>query len=180
MIMSPGIRKLALTAHVTVSIGWLGAVAAFLALAITGLISTEVQTARAAYISMESITWIVIVPLACAALLTGLIQSLGTEWGLFRHYWVLIKLLITVFATILLLVHTKPVGILAGVARETAVSSANLGKLQIQLIADASAALVALIITTILGIYKPRGITPYGWRKQRERRRVTTSSQFSE
>ncbi len=36
MTMAPGVRKLALTAHVASSVGWLGAVVAFLALSIVG------------------------------------------------------------------------------------------------------------------------------------------------
>ena len=111
---------------------------------------------------------IVIVPLAFASLLTGLVQSLGTTWGLLRHYWVLAKLLITILATILLLLHTQPIGRLAGVARETTLSTANVGRLQIQLVADAGAALLVLLVATTLSVYKPRGVTPYGWRKQRE------------
>lgn len=55
----------------------------------------------------------VIVPFSVACLLTGLVQSLGTVWGLLRHYWVIAKLLITVAATVLLLVHMQPVGHLA-------------------------------------------------------------------
>jgi hypothetical protein len=120
MTMTPRIRKFALTAHVTSSVGWFGAVAAFLALAVAGLTSQDAQTARGAYLAMELTTWLVIIPLAFASLLTGLVGSLGTAWGLFRHYWVLVKLLITVFGAILLLAHTRPIGILAGVARETA------------------------------------------------------------
>jgi hypothetical protein len=166
--MRPRIRKFALTAHVIFSVGWFGAVAAFLALAVAGLTSSDIYLVRSAYIAMEAITWFVIVPLAFASLLTGLFQSLGTEWGLFRHYWVLAKLLITVFATILLLVHTKPIAILAAATRESTVAGANLDKLQVQLVVDAGAALLALLITTILAVYKPRGVTPYGWRKQRE------------
>ena len=94
MIMSPGVRKFALTAHVTSSVGWLGAVAAFLALAVVGLTSQDAQTVRATYLVMEPAGWVVLVPLAFASLLTGLVQSLGTTWGLSRHYWVLFKLLI--------------------------------------------------------------------------------------
>ena len=37
--MAPGLRKFALTAHVTCSVGLLGAIAAFLALAVAGLIN---------------------------------------------------------------------------------------------------------------------------------------------
>src|SRR4051812_11429048 len=85
--MTPRIRKLALTAHVTSSVGWLGAVAAYLALAVAALTAHDDQLARAAYRSLEIIGWFVLVPSSAAALLTGLVQSLGTEWGLFRHYW---------------------------------------------------------------------------------------------
>ena len=52
MTMSPGYRKVALTAHVTASVGWLGAVAGFLALAIAGLTSHDPQHVRSAYLAM--------------------------------------------------------------------------------------------------------------------------------
>ncbi len=173
MTMTPDVRKFALTAHVTSSVGWLGAVAGFLALAVAGLTSHDAQMVRAAYLAMELITWFLIVPLAFASLLTGLVVSLGTTWGLFRHYWVLLKLLITILATILLLVHTQPIGVLAAVARETTLSSADVGRLQIQLVGDAGFALLALLVATTLGVYKPRGMTPYGRRKQQEQRTVS-------
>ena len=97
--MTLRLRKLALTAHITFSVGWLGAVVAYLALAIVGLTSRDAQIVRAAYLSMELIGWFVIVPFSLAALLTGLVQSLGTQWGLFRHYWILVKFLLTTGAT---------------------------------------------------------------------------------
>jgi hypothetical protein len=93
--MTPGLRKFALTSHVTSSVGWLGAVGAFLALAIAGVTSQNAQTVRAAYLAMHMTTWFVIVPLCLAALLTGIVQSLGTTWGLFRHYWIVTKLVLT-------------------------------------------------------------------------------------
>ncbi|MGH9967668.1 MAG: hypothetical protein ACREBG_07510, partial [Pyrinomonadaceae bacterium] len=102
MIMTPRLRKFALTTHVVSSVGWLGAVASFLALTLVGLTSKDNQMVRAAYLAMELTAWFVIVPLAIASLLTGLVQALGTTWGLFRHYWVLVKLLLTIFATIVL------------------------------------------------------------------------------
>jgi len=87
---------------------------------------------------------------------------------LFRHYWVLVKFLITIPATILLLVHMRPVGHLARVVAETTLSSGDLAGLRIQLIADAGAAMLVLIVATTLSVYKPQGLTPYGRRKQRE------------
>jgi hypothetical protein len=168
MAMTPRLRKFALTAHVTFSVGWLGAVAGFLALAIAGLTSENAQMVRAAYLAMELTGWFVIVPLSFASLLTGLVQSLGTEWGLFRHYWILIKFLISIVATMLLLVHMQPTSHVAGVAAEKTLSSADLRELRLQLVADAGAALLALLVATTLSVYKPRGMTRYGRRKQRE------------
>jgi hypothetical protein len=88
-------RKVALTAHLASSVGWLGAAACFLALAVVGLTSKDAQTARATSLVMAPAAWSVLVPLSLGSLLTGLVLSLGTTWGLLRHYWVLIKLLIT-------------------------------------------------------------------------------------
>jgi hypothetical protein len=117
MAMTPGLRKFALTAHLTVSVGWIGAVVAYLALGVAAVTSRDAQTVRAAWIAMELTGWYVIVPLALAALLTGLVMSLGTPWGLFRHYWVLITLVLTILSTVVLLLHMPTVSSLADVAR---------------------------------------------------------------
>ena len=164
MALTARARKFTLTAHVTSSVGWFGAVAAFLALSIAGLTSSNPQIVRAAYLSMELTTWFVIVPLSVAALLTGLVESLGTTWGLFRHYWVIAKLGLTLLATIILLVHTQPIGAVAAVAADRMLTSADLRQLRIQLIADAGAALLALLVATTLSVYKPWGMTSYGRR----------------
>ena len=171
--MSSGVRKAALIAHVTLSVGWLGSVAAFLALAIAGLTTSDPQSVRAAYLAMEIVGWSVIVPLSLASLLSGLVQSLGTVWGLFRHWWVVLKLIMTVLATLVLLIHMQPVGHLANAVRAATLSGGELHGLRIQLIADAGAATVVLLIATTLSIVKPRGLTRYGWRQQQ---RVISSS----
>jgi hypothetical protein len=164
----PRLRKLTLTLHVTSSVGWLGAVAAFLALAVAGLSSSSPQTVRGAYLAMDVVGWCVIVPFSVASLLTGLVQSLGTVWGLLRHYWVIAKLLITVVATLLLLVHMQPVGHLADAAARAALVDGELQGMRIQLIADAAAALLVLLTAAALSVFKPRGVTRYGRRRQRE------------
>jgi hypothetical protein len=167
--MSPGVRKFALTVHLTVSVGWIGAVVAYLALGISAVTSPDAQTVRAAWTAMEIIGWYGIVPLALAALLTGIVMSLGTAWGLFRHYWVLISLGLTVFSTVILLLHMPTVSVLADVAH--AADEAELARLGGDLLHPGVGLLVLLVITG-LNVYKPRGLTPYGWRKQQERRTV--------
>jgi hypothetical protein len=169
MTMTPHLRKFVLTAHVIFSVGWLGAVVAYLALAIAALTIQDARTVRAAWVAMELTGWFVIVPLALAALLIGLVQSLSTPWGLLRHYWVLVKLLLTVFATIILLLHMPTVSHFAGLAAET--DSTNLAGLRGELL-HAGGGLLVLLVITALSVYKPRGMTPYGRRKQHEGREV--------
>jgi hypothetical protein len=168
MQMTAGIRRIALTTHVTSSVGWLGAVASFLALAIAGVMSNDSQLVRAAYLAMHLTTWFVIVPLSIASLVTGLIDAAGTPWGLFRHYWVVTKLLLTVLATVILLVHTQPIDHVAAVAARMDLLSGDLRQVRLQLVGDAAAALFVLFVTTALSIYKPWGMTPYGIRKLSE------------
>jgi len=166
--MTPALRKLNLTAHVAFSVGFIGAVTSFPALSIAGLTSQDAETVRGAYLSMNLIGQFVIVPLCFAALLTGIVQSLGTEWGLFRYYWVLLKLILTVGSTVLLLVHQ-----FMAMARAARLASAaapgtmpNVGRLGTELVTKAGLAIVVLIVITTISIYKPWALTPYGRRKK--------------
>jgi hypothetical protein len=168
--MTPSLRKFALAVHLTLSVGWIGAVVAYLALGVSAVTSQDTHTVRAAWIAMELTGWFVIVPLALAALVTGLVMSLGTPWGLFRHYWVLITLALTILCTVVLLLHMPTVSHMADVAREA--DGANVGGLGGDLF-HAGGGLLVLLVITALNVYKPRGMTPYGWRKQQEQRRVS-------
>lgn len=172
MIMTPNLRKFALTVHITSSVGMLGAVAGFLALAIAGLSSQNAQMIRSAYLATELTAWFVIVPLAFASLLTGIVQSLGTTWGLFQHYWVLAKLLLSVFVTVVLLLQMKSISYLADVAAETVLTSADLREARMSLVAHAGGGLLVLLVPAALSVYKPRGVTRYGRRKRHEQRTV--------
>jgi hypothetical protein len=173
MAVTPGLRKLTLTTHVTSSIGWFGAVAAFLTLAVAGLKSQDGQIVRATYLAMQLTTWFVIVPLALVSLLSGVVSSLGTRWGLFRYYWILVKLLITVFVTIILLVHTRPIDLLTRRAAKATALGADLQSSQLLMVVAAGAALLVLLVLTALSVYKPQGMTRYGWRKQHEQRALS-------
>ncbi len=172
MTMPLRLRKFMLTAHVISSVGWLGAAAAYLVLAVDVLADQDAQAVRAAILVMELIAWFVIVPFAFASLLTGIVQSVGTTWGLFRHYWVLFKLLLNIFAVFVLLEYTTSLSQLAGVAAKTTLSSADLNQLKDPgHIVHSGGGLLALLVATVLAVYKPRGVTRYGQRKQHEQRR---------
>ena len=165
MAMPPQIRKIVLTAHVSSSVGWLGGIACFLALAVSGISTHDLPAVHVAYLGMNWIGWRVLVPLSFASLLSGIVQSLGTEWGLFRHYWVLFKLAINVLAsTVLLLFMLELRSLVALNASERVTELMSPSPL-----IHASVGLMLVLMATVLSVYKPRGMTAYGWKKQQER-----------
>lgn len=151
-----------LLAHVITSLGWLGAVTAFFALAIVGLASTDAGLVTSSYRIMWTLTWTTILPLCLASLVIGIVQSLGTPWGLLRHYWVVFKLAISVLSTlILLLLHTQPIRMVSDLAAAGELTPGAHLPVRIQMIVASGLAIVAPLIATALSIYKPRGITPW-------------------
>ena len=169
MRMSPGLRKGALCLHITSSVGWTGAVLTFLGLSVVAITAREDATVRAMYVAMDALAWTVLVPLALASLVTGLVQSLGTVWGLVRHYWVVTKLVLTVVATFVLVLYTQTLATLAEVATET--STGDLGALRsVSPLVHVVLALGVLLGATVLSVFKPKGLTARGWRLQQRTR----------
>ena len=156
MPMTRRLRKFALLTHIASSVGWFGAIIPYVALAVAGLVSQDAQTVRSAYRDMEMIGWFAIVPLGIAALISGLVQSFGTQWGLLRHWWVLVKFVLTVVAVIILLGHMQDMSRVAYMATA-------LPNFRHDLLHSAGGLLVVLAAMT-LSIFKPWGMTPYGQR----------------
>ncbi|WP_246124939.1 DUF2269 domain-containing protein [Cellulomonas xylanilytica] len=140
----------------------------FLGLALIALTTHDEVTARAMYVAMDALAWTVLVPLAVGSLVTGLVQSLGTVWGLTRHYWVVTKLVITLVATVVLVLYTQT---LAGLAKLAAATGQ-----EDQALTSASPlvhvvlALLLLLGATVLSVFKPKGLTARGWRLQQQAR----------
>lgn len=162
--MTPRFRKWMLIAHITMSVGWMGAVVPYLTLALTGLFSKDVALERAAYRFMALIGWYVLVPLSLATVITGLVQSLGTPWGLVRHWWVLTKFLLTLVATAVLLRHMQLVGHVAQTAAGKTLPSTDFQMTRLQLVIHPVGGLLVLLAVTALSVFKPWGMTPYGRR----------------
>jgi uncharacterized membrane protein len=161
----PLLRKAVLTTHVVTSVGWLGAVVAYLALDVVAVTGRDVEVVRAAFVAMELVVSGAVVPLALASVVVGVVNALGTSWGLVRHYWVVVKLLLTVVAAVVLLLQVPTVRLLAEAARSGSDPRELPGTL-----AHSIGGLVVLVVVTVLSIYKPRGLTRYGWRRQQAER----------
>lgn len=167
--MTPSLRKFALTTHITVSVGWIGAVAAYLALVVGAMADPDEQRLRAAWIAMELIGRYAIVPLALASLLTGLVMSLATSWGLLRHFWVLISFGLTCFAVGVLLQHMPTVIAFARLAADA--GAADITGLRDGLrgeLLHAGFGLLLLLAVEALNVYKPQGLTAFGQRRLAE------------
>jgi hypothetical protein len=170
MIMTPNLRKFALTIHITSSVGWIGAVVAYLVIVIAAMNSQNVQLLHGVWVALELMGWFAIVPLSSAALLTGIVMAMGTKWGLFQHYWVTLSLALTLLATVILFQHMPTVSFYA---YRAATDTVNVGVLRDALQSEllhAGIGLLLLLGIQVLNVYKPRGMTPYGWRKQQEQR----------
>lgn len=156
-------RRTLLTAHVVVSVGWIGAVVSFLALNIVALSTSRAADARSMYVAMNVIGLYAIVPASLLTLGTGTAQSLATQWGLWRHRWVATKLILAVGATAALLLHQFVVVRLAAEQAEQGTDPRALGT---QLVVDASLAAAVLIVATLLSVFKPWGLTRHGQRNR--------------
>jgi hypothetical protein len=165
MIMSPRLRKFTLLLHVTTSVGLLGAVAAFLVLAVTGLASPDESLVRAAYPAADLIARLIVVPLAVAALVIGVVESLGTRWGLIRHYWLIAKLVLTVIALLVLLLQLPTIHGVASAAMARPLLPGDLSEARLALVLHASGGLAVLLLPLGLSMYKPRGRTRFGRRR---------------
>ena len=170
-MMRPVVRKLALSVHLTCSVGWIGAVVAYLGLGLAAVNSTDVTTTRSAWVAMEVIGWFVIVPLAVLSLVTGVVMSLGTRWGLFRYYWVAISFVLTLLCTVVLILHMPTVSSMVEVALNA--EGEALAALGGDLF-HPGIGLVILLAVQALNIYKPPGLTRYGWRKKQREQAVST------
>ena len=146
--LAPAWRKALLTTHVATSVGLLGADASVVLLAVHG-------SDPAVYPAADLVVSTLLVPLALASLVTGVALSLLTPWGLFRHWWVTLKLALTTAGAVLaLLVLSPTVAGLAATARAGVVPTAAD---RFELVRDAGAASLVLLVTVVLSVYKPFG-----------------------
>lgn len=141
--------------HAGTSVGWIGAVIGFVAIAAAGAtLSVPSADVSGLYWALSTLLTVVIVPLAGLSLASGVIVALATPWGLFRHWWVVIKLAFTAGATAVLLLHQ---GVAQQAAEYASSASPELAPLQRQLLADALAGLAVLLLVALLGWIKPKG-----------------------
>jgi hypothetical protein len=162
--MSRRRRKLVLTLHVITSVGWLGAAIAMTVLLIAGFVTSNPILRHSAFAFMHIYDLAIMIPLGYLALVTGVLLSVGTNWGLLRHWWIVTKLVLTVAVLIFAGVFTSG-WVLEAVSRTAENPMADLGVLAVQLVANVAAFNVVFWTNATISVFKPWGLTPRGQHK---------------
>jgi hypothetical protein len=167
--LSPSLRKLFLTLHVGFAASWLGAALAMLMLSVVALVTGDLALRHNAYLFMHLFDLVLWIPLILLALVSGLVVSLGTEWGLLQYRWVMTKIALVVgllgahFVLIQLTDFLENFWV-RELAEATAVSpGADLGFVPQQTAITMVLFVATLWIATALSIYKPWGAVRWTW-----------------
>ena len=157
--LSPGQRKALVAAHIVVSVGLLGISAAQLVLATAAALTSDVTIAQAAYRSMAIFRLGVVQPLAIVTIVTGVILSLGTKWGLFQHTWIVVKLVLTVATILNGMLNLRPAvqQAITLTANASAGSPPDLGSTALVAMAVPGINVLMLGAATVISVYKPWG-----------------------
>ena len=164
--LSSSTRKATLVTHVASAVSWIGVDLALLVLAVTGLTSADPSTVAACYVAMKTFGVVLLLPLGLLTLASGLVLAGWSRWGILRYRWVVVKLVITVVLTPLVVVLLRP-----RLADAAAISATVAGSLpdrldgiRVDLLFPPVVSITALLVATILSVYKPWGLTAYGRR----------------
>lgn len=152
-------RKVWLTLHVGISVGWLGLSLAMTTLAIAAATADDHVIRHGAYELMHVFDLAIVIPSALAAILSGLVVSLGTPWGLIRHWWVLLKFVIAVSLPVIATVESTWIEQLENRTQDPAAEPGGLG---LTLVICMILFVVLLWTAVTLSIFKTGGRTRWG------------------
>ncbi|WP_234391190.1 PDR/VanB family oxidoreductase [Nocardia suismassiliense] len=166
--LPPEPRKALVAAHVIASACWVGIALTVAAMSVVAMTTGDIDTSRVTY-ELMAIFDLTLLPWAnFATFLTGLALGLTTSWGLFRYYWVAVKL--TIAVGILFVAF----GFLHDALERAAAEAEHLAAVG-GTTADLSAAaevafwgfggaMLSLVAAVLLSLYKPGGKTRRGRR----------------
>jgi hypothetical protein len=160
-------RGALLTAHVAVSVGWLGLDGALVALEVTGLSTGDAGERAGIAAAMAALVLWVLIPVVSASLISGLVLALSTPWGLVRYWWVIFKCGIAAVLT------ATGLGLMLPHLHQIILGEAE--PVRVQLLIGRAIALALLLAATGVSVVKPWGKTPHG-RSVREHRQPISRS----
>ncbi|WP_298561487.1 DUF2269 domain-containing protein [Streptomyces luteogriseus] len=151
-------RRTVLVVHVTVSASWLGLSLGLLALGATAASTGSAVTVEASVRAMKLFADRLLLPVAFLTLLSGLLLSLGTKWGLARYRWVYTKFWLTLATTTATVFALRP-GVNSAV---TAVAAGGPLPDAGDVLFGPVVSLSAYVFMTAISVLKPWGKTRRG------------------
>jgi uncharacterized membrane protein len=149
-----------LIAHVATSVGWLGTAYGMVVLGLTAS-GAEPDFRHVSFEMVHTMDRYVMIPLSLLSLITGLVVSLGTQWGLAKHYWVFTKLVTTVVAMIFAALYQSQ-WIKEAIASTLERPDADISDLSRTILVGSVCMTLVLLGNTVLSVAKPWGRTPRG------------------
>ncbi|MEV0275122.1 DUF2269 domain-containing protein [Streptomyces sp. NPDC050610] len=170
--LSRPVRRATLFVHVAVSVGWLGLTLGLLVLGIAGALTRSPATAAAAYRAMKIFGDWLIIPISLLSLVSGLVLSLGTTWGIARYRWVYTKFWLTLVATGASIFALR---VTIDAAASAVATGPDAGAAAPSLVAAPSVALTLYVFMTAISVLKPWGLTARGRRARAAARTARTA-----
>ncbi|GID95073.1 hypothetical protein Adi01nite_44850 [Amorphoplanes digitatis] len=152
MVLPPRWRKFVLTVHVITAVGWLGVDLVLLTFGIAGLAGADPEIV---YPAQSMIGRLLFTPLSVLVWLVGVANAVLTPWRLFRHWWVLVKLVLTTVMLCLVLFLLYP-----GLVEAGDLAGALPRPDRINMVVAPTVSSSLLIFATVISTYKPWGRTP--------------------
>jgi predicted lysophospholipase L1 biosynthesis ABC-type transport system permease subunit len=149
MTLTPRWRKALLTLHVVTAVGWLGTDFVMLFLAAAGVSGADPAVV---YPAISLIGLWVFMPLSFVVWIVGVLNSLLTPWGLFRHWWVVVKLAVTTLMLVLVVFALRPGLLLMGDLGADLPDADRAGALFPPVVST-----TLMLFATVLSTYKPWG-----------------------
>ena len=163
--LAPAWRKALLVLHVVSGISWMGVDIALLALLLTARTTDDATLVFSALNAIRIIVPLAVPSLSLSILVTGVLLGLGTTWGLFRYWWVLVKLILSLIMTLLVFVSLVP-GVNQMALLDISITSADAmrasaGSVTTGLMYPPVVSFLMLGTATVLSIFKPWRRTPW-------------------
>ncbi|MFJ8107269.1 hypothetical protein [Streptomyces sp. NPDC096132] len=162
--ISPRLRKAVLTIHVAISVGWLGLVTGMFAMSVAGATTHDAAQQAAMYRTMSLLDEIFLGMTSMFALISGIVVSAGTKWGLLRRTWVATKFFLTMGVMVLgfSVIHQLILEANTLVDEGAPARGGELDGVGWAMSGAALVALLSLIFMTAVSTYKPWGTTRWG------------------
>ena len=150
-------RKAVLAVHIVAAGAWIGLDVVMGVFVFTAMLTDEPGTRAVSLQALELFAVWPLLSIGLLCLLSGVVLSLGTKYGLVRYWWVAVKLVANVVLTSLVLVALRPGVVEAAEIGRRIASDDRLAPLPDQLMFPPIVSTTTLVIAVLLAVYKPWG-----------------------